>query len=331
MEYRSSIRSFLALALLSTVCSGALAEESAPPADIKLPDETVLRARYALPDSRFIDVDGEPIHVVDEGRGPAIVLIHGSYASLRQWDGWVRTLSRKYRVIRFDRPSMGLSGPNPSGEYSVEREIHVIDAITRSLGAERFVLVATSSGGAAGVGFAAEHPGRVTGLILNNIAVPPFEPNTSDRPPELKAALAADLPLGGYHRPEYWRQVLRYNFVDKGKVTTEMVAQWTDMNNRRPAMPRSPNNPNPLREFDRTGNDLARISAPSLVIWSAEDHDTPLAMGEKVLPLLASTDKTFVVIPRCGHMMPMECGGEGLALAEPFLARVAHQKVDDGH
>ena len=47
------------------------------------PDEATLRLRYGLPNSRFADIDGQTIHYVDEGRGPAIVLVHGSYGSLR--------------------------------------------------------------------------------------------------------------------------------------------------------------------------------------------------------------------------------------------------------
>jgi pimeloyl-ACP methyl ester carboxylesterase len=204
-------------------------------------------------------------------------------------------------VIRFDRPSMGLSGPNLKGEYSVVREARVVDAVTRQLGARRFVLVATSSGGAAAAAFAAEHPDRITGLVLNNIAVPPFKLDTSGTSQAFKDALAADQPLGGYHRPEFWRQVLLHNLVDQDKVTAELVTQWTELNNRAPAMPRAAGNPSPGSEFDRTPDDLRRITATTLVIWSADDLDTPLSMGEKVLPLLASRDDSLRRLTRARH------------------------------
>jgi len=44
-------------------------------------------------------------------------------------------------------------------------------------------------------------------------------------------------------------------------------------------------------------------------------------MRENVRPLLASTDKSFVVIPRFDHLMPLRCGAGGLALATPFLKK----------
>jgi len=52
------------------------------------PDDSTVRARYALADSRFVQIDGESVHFVDQGRGPAIVLVHGSFGSLRMWNDW---------------------------------------------------------------------------------------------------------------------------------------------------------------------------------------------------------------------------------------------------
>jgi pimeloyl-ACP methyl ester carboxylesterase len=54
------------------------------------------------------------VHVRDEGPrdDPApIVLLHGTGASLHTWEGWTRQLAHKRRVIRFDLPGFGLTGP----------------------------------------------------------------------------------------------------------------------------------------------------------------------------------------------------------------------------
>ncbi len=304
------------LAAFALPVAAARAQEKPP----ILSDEA-LRAKYALPGSRFIEIDGEPIHYVDEGKGPAIVLVHGSFASLRQWNGWAAKLSDQYRVIRFDRPPAGLSGPHPTGDYGVEREVALIDALTRTLGVDRFILAVTSSGGFSGAAFAAEHPERLNGLVLNNIGLDGTPPDRSSHTDAFKAAIADDARHGGYHVPELWRQVLLHNFADKAKVTDSLVQEWTELNNRAPRMPRNGDKP----DYSRTVRDLAKITTPTLVIWSAQDNDTPLAtVGEKVLPLMtAAADKTFVVIPDCGHMMPDECSAEGLAIARPFFDRLS--------
>src|SRR4051812_41452608 len=70
-------------------------------------DPTALRAKYADTHSQFLDLgSGLHVHVRDEGRrdAPAIVLLHGSNASLQTWDAWTRRLAGKYRVIRYDQP-----------------------------------------------------------------------------------------------------------------------------------------------------------------------------------------------------------------------------------
>lgn len=282
-----------------------------------------LRAKYSLPNSQFIEIDGQPIHYVDEGKGEAIVLVHGSFSSLRQWNDWAKNLSRDYRVIRFDRPPAGLSGPDPKGNYGMDREVELIDALTRRLGVDRFFLAVTSSGGFSGAAFAAEHPERLKGLVLNNIGIDATPPDRTHRPEAFKRAVAEDAKHGGYHVNELWRQVLLHNFTDKAKVTPALVAEWTELNNRAPRFPRSPDQGG--AGYGRTVGDLARITTPTLVIWSADDVDTPLeTTGRKALSLMtAASDKQFVVIPRCGHMMPIECPAEGLAVARPFFDRLS--------
>src|SRR5262245_6944883 len=85
----------------------------------RAPDRPVV-ARWAPPPSDFIEVKGQLVHVRDEGpRQDAvpIVLIHGTSASLHTWEGWVAALKRDHRVISFDLPGFGLTGPF-TGQYS---------------------------------------------------------------------------------------------------------------------------------------------------------------------------------------------------------------------
>ena len=87
------------------------------------------------------------------------------------WKDWVTALGGRYRVIRFDRPPYGLSGPDPKGRYGAEREVEIIEALTDRLGIDTFYLAATSSGGVSATQYAAKHPERIKGLVFSNIAV----------------------------------------------------------------------------------------------------------------------------------------------------------------
>jgi pimeloyl-ACP methyl ester carboxylesterase len=287
------------------------------------PDEATLRARYALPESRYVQIDGETVHFADQGKGPAIVLLHGSFGSLRMWDDWATKLSPRYRVIRFDRPRMGLSGPAPAGRTGTSQELRIIDALTQQLGVEQFFLAATSSAGVAGAAYAADHPQKMRGLILANIAVGAFLPPTAGRSAVFRFLLSIDPWFKGWHPREFWRQVLLANFHDPGEVTDELAREWADLNNRAQRMPPATQMANPMAEFDRTVDDLKRMTVPTLLLWSDHDHELPLeTVGRRGLEVLGSADKKLAVVPNCGHMMPQECGAASALHAAAFIDRV---------
>jgi len=88
------------------------------------PDRSVesLAARWAQAPSQFVAMDGMRVHLRDEGPhdDPApIVLLHGTGSSLHTWDGWASRLSPTRRVIRFDRPGFGLTGPDLRNRYGM--------------------------------------------------------------------------------------------------------------------------------------------------------------------------------------------------------------------
>src|SRR5271167_4264795 len=89
-----------------------------------------VEARYATAPSQFITVDGLRVHYRDRGAGPAVVLLHGSNASLFTWEGWVAALSPEHRVITLDLPGHGLTGPDPEGRYSPSEMAELVDHFT---------------------------------------------------------------------------------------------------------------------------------------------------------------------------------------------------------
>jgi pimeloyl-ACP methyl ester carboxylesterase len=282
-----------------------------------------VRARYAVADSRFVEIDGQSVHFVDQGQGPAVVLLHGSFGSLRMWNDWAAQLAPRYRVIRFDRPRMGLSGPGPAGRSGSEQELRIIAALANKLGVERFFLVATSSAGVSGAAYAADHPQQVRGLILANIAVGAFTTDNSQRSLTMKFLRAVDPAFKGWRPREFWRQVLLENFFDKSRVTPDLAREWTDLNNRAQRMAPAAGLANPMAAFDQTVHDLARMSVPTLLLWSDHDHELPLeTVGRRGLKLLGSSDKELQVIANCGHMMPLECGAASAPQALAFFDRI---------
>lgn len=87
-----------------------------------------LRAEHATADSAFTSLGGIDIHLVEEGAGPLIVLVHGHKNSLRIWDAWADTLRSDYRVVRFDMPWYGLSAAGRSVKAGIVEWLSALGA-----------------------------------------------------------------------------------------------------------------------------------------------------------------------------------------------------------
>lgn len=288
------------------------------------PDEADMRARYGTSASQFIHVDGQMLHLVDEGPrradAPVIMLVHGSFASLHMWDGWAGALKDRYRVIRFDRPGMGLSGPQPQGLYDGDSEAELITALASKMKLPPFVLVGTSSAGEGVAHYAAQHGDALRGVVLANVAAGPLKlkPHFS---PWMKAVLMFDGMLGGHHTQALWNGVLRMNYADPSRVSPRLAREWTELNNRAQGWPRKFRGKPP---FSGTPEDMKAIRVPALVLWSDRDPEVPLAMdGMQTLERLGSKEKSLSVIKDCGHMMPLECPVASLLPFEAFIRKIA--------
>ena len=147
------------------------------------PDRTVesLKARWAQAPSQFVEVAGMQVHVRDEGPRDdprPIVLLHGTSASLHTWDGWTAELSKTRRVIRFDLPAFGLTGPHPQNDYSITGYVTFVIAVMDKLGVQRFALGGNSLGGQIAWATAVAAPSRVSALVLVDAGGYAFKPTS---------------------------------------------------------------------------------------------------------------------------------------------------------
>ncbi|MBD5635063.1 MAG: alpha/beta fold hydrolase [Candidatus Eremiobacteraeota bacterium] len=93
-----------------------------------------------------LTVDGTRFDVLDEGRGPAIVLIHGVLLAKETWDAQAAALARRARVVRFDLRGHGASSV-PPGPYLMESLAGDVSAVLDALGIERAAIAGHSLGG----------------------------------------------------------------------------------------------------------------------------------------------------------------------------------------
>ena len=114
----------------------------------------------------FFTVDGQPLHYIDQGTGPA-VLLAGSYLWDQQmWAPQIAALTPHYRVIALDLWGHGESGRLPEGTTSLDDIARQALALLDHLAIDRVTLVGLSVGGMWGVRLAVTAPQRINGLVL---------------------------------------------------------------------------------------------------------------------------------------------------------------------
>jgi pimeloyl-ACP methyl ester carboxylesterase len=124
---------------------------------------------FELP-GRLVDVTGRHVHVLDTGAGAhTIVLEAGAGGTLDSWARVIPDLAGCNRVVAYDRPGLGFSDARPAAGDD-RRPIAAaafLDEVLHVIGAEPpFVLVGHSLGGLYVRAYAAAHPDRVAGLVL---------------------------------------------------------------------------------------------------------------------------------------------------------------------
>ncbi|MCK5744904.1 MAG: alpha/beta fold hydrolase, partial [Oricola sp.] len=99
--------------------------------------------------------------------GPWVTLSHSLGCSQAMWEPQIRALSDKYRVLNYDLRGHGGSSCDDS-EGSTDLLKDDLVALLDSLNIEKTALIGISIGGMIGQKFAAEHPDRISWLVLAN-------------------------------------------------------------------------------------------------------------------------------------------------------------------
>jgi pimeloyl-ACP methyl ester carboxylesterase len=120
------------------------------------------------PDSRFAEVDGMRIHYKRSGKGPTVVLLHGSASSLYGVEAVAQRLWGSFDVIRPDLPGSGVTGPRPDRDYRVTTYAATLARFLDAIGVHRYTVVGNSLGGNIGWNLALDHPEHVNALVLIN-------------------------------------------------------------------------------------------------------------------------------------------------------------------
>jgi pimeloyl-ACP methyl ester carboxylesterase len=132
----------------------------------------------AYPDSfhtQEITANGTSLHVRIGGSGPAVILIHGYGETGDMWAPLAAELARDHKVIVPDLRGMGLSA-RPASGYDKKTQGEDMAGLLDALKMKKVDVVGHDIGNMVAYAFTAEHPDRVTKLVLMDAPLPGVGP-----------------------------------------------------------------------------------------------------------------------------------------------------------
>lgn len=307
------LRKFLPLVLLlSSGCAhGAMAnQETAPsPAATQTAASpylslSELRAKYEDSESRYVTVGGLKLHYKDEGKGPVILMLHGSQSSLRTYDRITQLMKSEYRIIRLDLPGYGLSDAVTEESVANSQPVEMVEGVVDHLGLTKLTAVGVSSGGTMSAFLAAKRPELVERLVLSNMPSDPYNTAHLVMPQSFLDAQKRFAETKVYDR-NFWYEYLRYFAGDPARMTDEKIDEYTDFGRRAP-------DPNLLGLVARVGDGVAAqakfgtITAPTLLIWGSADPLLPESASAALVGHLKRTPASRMLLSDVGHYPPLE-------------------------
>ena len=227
------------------------------------------REGEGLVERGYIPVGSGSIYAEISGVGQPLILVHGLGGSTRWWARNVPALARSCRVHVIDLRGFGRS----RGQRFVLREAAgLLVGMMDQCGLARASIIGHSMGGLIAAYIAAQFPARVERLVLVDAAALPLE--------RLSWHQACRMVRGLPYLPLTLLPVLGMDALRAGPLTLIKA----------------------LRELGGMDIrlDLARIEAPTLILWGEHDATLPVAVGTRLHEHLPQAE--FRVIAGAGHV-----------------------------
>ncbi len=239
---------------------------------------------------RDLNIAGIRLHVLDEGKGTPLFLLHGNPGAIPVWNKVVPELAQHYRIIAHDRQGFGQSEKIEEGDFSPQGYAGELTRLMDALKIEKAHLCGLSFGGMVAQCFALDHPERVGGLVLVATTADRTGRPVEDTLAEIKSdgwpKVAARLNASWFHETSDPADI-----AESYKLCLQSSARMRELT------------VSALGSFD-IKDQLEKIQAPTLVLIGAKDTLNPMSDSETLRDNIP--EATLTIVPECGHQIPME-------------------------
>ncbi len=230
---------------------------------------------------------------------PTLVFLHGWRADGSAWFPALENFNFENSIYCIDLPGFGKS-ELPHEPYSVENYSEIVSGFITKLGLEKVVIIGHSFGGRVAIKIASKIPNFLKGMVLVDSAG--FVDRTFSN--KLKRIIAK--PLRPIFKLKPFHELRKSIYRLIGSEDYVMTPQ--------------------LREtyLKAIGEDLSealkKIETPTMIIWGAQDKDTPVKFAHKIKDIIKNSK--LVILKDAGHFSFLDKKEEFLKEFKNFLVQL---------
>lgn len=233
-----------------------------------------------------IVIEGQLVNYSDEGKGKVVLLLHGWGQTKATFDALASSLSKKYRVVRFDFPGFG-SSPQPQTDWKIKDYTHLTAELLKKLNIKTpHALIGHSFGGR---------------VIIKGFSTK-----------ELTADKVIMIGAAGPKPTQQLKKVIFKAIAKTGKVATALPGLRALRPKLRGKLYQAAGSTDYLNAasmqkiFLNTINEdllpeVSAIDKPTLMIWGEHDTEVPVSDAERMKDRIR--DAELVVVPGAGHFV----------------------------
>ncbi len=246
-------------------------------------------------------------YIESGGKGENLMLLHGLFGALSNFEGIVKRFSAEYNVVVPILPIYEL----PIFQVSVTGLVEFAAKFVEYKGFDKVHVLGNSLGGHIAILYVLAHPDKVASVTLTGSSG------------LFESAFGTAFPKRGDY--EYIKNKTGETFYDPAVASKELVDEvFGIVNDRNKAIRVVATAKSAVRH--NLADKLHNIKAPALLIWGRQDTITPPFVAEKFNELIDNSRLFF--IDKCGHAPMMEKPDEFNEILENFLKEVSYRKVE---
>lgn len=222
---------------------------------------------------------------IEEGEGETLLLLHGLFGALSNWDGVLSGFKSQYRVVIPMLPIYEL----PIRKASLDTLLSFVEEFVAFKGLKDVTVLGNSLGGHVGLLYTLKHQDNVRRLVLTGSSG------------LFENGMGGSYPKRGNR--EYIAERVAYTFYDPKVATEELIDEVFEVTN---SIPKCMSIVGIAKSAQRhnLSKELHAIKIPTLLVWGLNDPITPPHVGEEFHRLIENSELQF--IDKCAHAPMME-------------------------